>query len=757
MILRSIELENFGRFRGQTVEFRRGLNLVIGPNEAGKSTIAEAVPAVLFGTDRLERFKPWGRNVCSASLFFEGRGHTVEVKRNLLTDDVELVEKDDLYHVRSQFSGKAPFRGRSASCREYRELLEKLIGVADERLFRATYFFGHQPQSWSGDELALKLRTLVSGTAEADYAEILDTLLEEHFQLTRSSPWGRDKQRDREYETVCQQLSEQGDEGAVPVFVEIDNPARDDSQVALDEEISALTGELEFERQEYEKGQRYIERFRQQADINEEKFEPPAKIESVKVEPVKVEPVKEERPGTKKTLAEKLTAAGLPPSLTPQLPEVLSAAAEIRQELAALQQPFSILHGREKKIPQIPWMVIGCLLVLFVTLSAVAFWQPFFKTPLLTVVGVCSVALLVWVSWRQINRNKILEQCRKERGLLEQKKGVAQQRQAELSERCDALGLPSSAVDLVRLQKLVMTHRTLLDQYWSATDSDGPEVGTGTEVVDREPSSRDATKSVLEKNLLKDDEAAEELRQLEARLADFAANLQEKETRLQLLQAQLKSSMPSPGAAAEAAPGVASQQGPLVQEISVKSAISALQKRKNDLEDRIVVLRKSINLLADAVDEFSRSHLMTLNAEAGKMFGKITGGRYTKIKLDENMAPSIQVDGRRWTPVDHFSRGTVDAIYLALRMALAKVRDDGRSLPLMFDDPFVHLDQKRLAKTLNLVDLASADGQLILFSHNLDLGKRAARERWHVVPLDGDAVNTTPDEGGEHAGQLHLL
>ena len=743
MILRSIELESFGRFRGQTVEFRRGLNLVIGPNEAGKSTIAEAVPAVLFGTDRLERFKPWGRNVCSSSLFFEGRGHTVEVKRNLLTDEVELVEKDDLYHVRSQFSGKAPFRGRSASCREYRELLEKLIGVADEKLFRATYFFGHHPQSWSGDELALKLRTLVSGTAEADYAEILDTLLDEHFQLTRSNPWGRDKQRDREYETVCQQLSEQGDEGAVPIFVEIDNPARDDSQVALEEEISALTGELEFERQEYEKGQRYIARFRQQADFNEEKAKPPAKVE----------PVKEEISGTKKALAEKLTAAGLPPSLPPQLPEVLSAAAEIRQELAALQQPFSILHGREKKIPQVPWMVIGCLLVLFVALAAVAFWQPFFKTPLLTAVGVCSVALLAWASWRQINRNKILEQCRKERGLLEQKKGVAQQRQAELSERCDALGLPSSAVDLVRLQKLVMTHRTLLDQYWSATESDDPGVVKGAELVDRQPSSPDPAVSVVEKDLLKAAEAAEELSQLEARLADFAAKLQAKETRLEELQAQLKSGRHAPGAAAEAA----SQQGPLVQEISVKSAMSPLQRRKNDLEDRIVVLRKSINLLADAVDEFSRSHLVTLNAEAGKMFGKITGGRYTEIKLDENMAPSIQVDGRRWTPVDHFSRGTVDAIYLALRMALAKVRDDGRSLPLMLDDPFVHLDQKRLAKTLNLVDLASTDGQLILFSHNLDLGKRAARERWHVVPLDGDAVNTTTDEGGEHAGQLHLL
>ncbi|TNF49141.1 MAG: hypothetical protein EP304_04980, partial [Deltaproteobacteria bacterium] len=621
MILRSIELEGFGRFRGQTVEFRRGLNLVIGPNEAGKSTIAEAVPAVLFGTDRLERFKPWGRNVCSASLFFEGRGHTVEVKRNLMTDEVELVEKDDLYHVRSQFSGNAPLRGRSASCREYRALLEKLIGVADEKLFRATYFFGHHPQSWSGDELALKLRTLVSGTAEADYAEILDTLLEEHFQLTRSNPWGRDKQRDREYETVCQQLSEQGDEGAVPIFVEIDNPGHDDRQVALEEEIGALTGELEFERQEYEKGQRYIERFRLQADIKEEEVELPAKVDTVK----------EENPGTSKTLAEKMAAAGLPPSLPSQLPEVLSAAAEIRQELAALQQPFSILHGREKKIPQVPWMVIGGLLVLFVVLAAVAFWQPFFKTPLLTTVGVCSVALLAWVSWRQINRNKIQEQCRKERGLLEQKKGVAQQRQAELSERCDALGLPSSAVDLVRLHKLVMTHRALLDQYWSAKESDGSGVDASAEVVGSEPSSRIVTKAVVEEDLLKDDEDAGELRQLEARLAEFAANLQEKEARLEELRAQLKSDMHSPGGAAEAAADVASQQGVLVQEISVKNAMSPLQRRKIELEERIVVLRKSINLLADAVDEFSRSHLVTLNAEAGKMFGKITGGRYTEI------------------------------------------------------------------------------------------------------------------------------
>ena len=108
-------------------------------------------------------------------------------------------------------------------------------------------------------------------------------------------------------------------------------------------------------------------------------------------------------------------------------------------------------------------------------------------------------------------------------------------------------------------------------------------------------------------------------------------------------------------------------------------------------------------------------------------------------------------------PAESFSKGTVDALYLALRTALTKLRDDGRSLPLMLDDPFVHLDQKRLAAALNMVDLASADGQMVLFSHNLELGKRAAKERWHVVQLDDEVEETVSEEGGDNAGQLHLL
>lgn len=730
MILRSVELESFGRFRGQTVEFRRGLNLVIGPNEAGKSTIAEAVPAVLFGTDHLERFKPWGRNSCSASLFFEGRGHTVEIKRNLITDEVELVEKDDLYHVRAHFSGKAPFRGRSASCREYRALLEKLIGVSDEKLFRATYFFGHHPLRWSGDELALKLRTLVGGTAEADYAEILDTLLDEHFQLTSSNPWGRDKQRDREYEAICNQLNGQRGDESIPVFVEFDNSPD------IEGEILKLAEELEFDRQEYAKGLRYIERFRAQAERQKEQ-DPDAEDPPVQdVEP----PVQNLGSFAHNALSEKLAAVGLPATPPRDLPDLLAEASDIRQELAALQQPYSILNSREKKTPAMPWMVIGSLLTLFAAGAFGAWWTSYNTALSLTAAGVCSTVLMAWGAWRYVTREKALAACRKDRNRLDQQKMAAQQRQSDLSERCDALGLPSSAIDLVRLQKQVSTHRALLDQFWAAADLPEDEVLSAPDenTAVSEPVSLIATDLAVASETLEECAAVQELQDMEARMTEFAAQLEEKEARLQQLRVQL-------------------EQDSLQQATSDNPPEVALLKRKREIEERIAVLRKAINLLAEAVDEFGRSHLVRLNEEAGKMFGKITGGRYSEIKLDEDMSPSVQVDSRRWMPVDHFSRGTVDAIYLTLRMSLAKLRDDGRSLPLMLDDPFVHLDQKRLAKTLNLIDMASANGQLIMFSHNLDLGKRAARERWHVVPLDGDSADTNPDEGGEHAGQLHLL
>ncbi|MCK4535603.1 MAG: AAA family ATPase [Desulfuromonadales bacterium] len=723
MILRSVEIEHFGKFNAADFEFRRGMNLVTGPNEAGKSTLVEVIPAVLFGTRQVERFKPWGRSGCSASLVFEGDARSVEIRRNLLTDEVKVVERDALYQSVPRFEGKAALNGRSAACREYRLLLEQLLGIADDDLFRATCMFGQRVVEWTGDALGEKLRRLVSGSDETDFADILDALLDEHFELTRENPWGRDKQRDRELEQVRSMLEEQAVN--LPATFAIASP---DEEPELDERVRDLSAELERDRSEYVKGVCYVEKLRMN-------LQDPADTEEVGASSQKTETVPGgEASGTESAdeLSTRLVAEGLPEHPPENLPELLEEASRIRQELAEFQKPHAALAKSEGELKKAPWQKI-CILTTLLVCVVAAGWVFSFQPLVLSILGGAGlVGGWGWCLWRNLQHRRSLEDLKLERTKLEQVRGSVLTRQSELSERCEALGLPSSAIDLVRLQKVVEQNSELLDQWWSRNKT--PEVPPVPVSKCLEDQNQESAASACE-----NPEAATELAELEQRLGDFAAQLKEKE--LELARLKTRSSGQSAG----------------VVESGEDTPVSDLQQKFNQIQQRVLVLREAVDLLVAGVEDYRQTHLVGLTEEAGRLFRKMTGGRYAQIRLDEDMRPELQIDGHRWHPADRFSRGTLDALYLALRIALSKVRGDGASLPLLLDDPFVHMDRERLSSTLKLLDMAASGGQLILLSHSEDLARRAARERWHVIPLGEGIAGTDNEDGDSHAGQLHLL
>ncbi|PJB15837.1 MAG: hypothetical protein CO118_02005 [Flavobacteriales bacterium CG_4_9_14_3_um_filter_32_8] len=49
-IIEKIKIKNFGRFKELSLEFDKTLNLLIGDNESGKSTILSAIDMVLSGS-----------------------------------------------------------------------------------------------------------------------------------------------------------------------------------------------------------------------------------------------------------------------------------------------------------------------------------------------------------------------------------------------------------------------------------------------------------------------------------------------------------------------------------------------------------------------------------------------------------------------------------------------------------------------------------------------------------------------------------
>jgi DNA repair exonuclease SbcCD ATPase subunit len=73
VILRSLRVDGFGRLADRMFAFGPGLNVVVGPNEAGKSTLAAAIVASLYGLQRgeKERWRPWLGSAYSTVLAYE--------------------------------------------------------------------------------------------------------------------------------------------------------------------------------------------------------------------------------------------------------------------------------------------------------------------------------------------------------------------------------------------------------------------------------------------------------------------------------------------------------------------------------------------------------------------------------------------------------------------------------------------------------------------------------------------------------------
>lgn len=68
MKLKSIQVNGFGKLKNKNIEFNDGINLIIGSNESGKSTLMGFIKAMFYGVNKnkagntfseVERYKPW--------------------------------------------------------------------------------------------------------------------------------------------------------------------------------------------------------------------------------------------------------------------------------------------------------------------------------------------------------------------------------------------------------------------------------------------------------------------------------------------------------------------------------------------------------------------------------------------------------------------------------------------------------------------------------------------------------------------------
>ena len=149
-----------------------------------------------------------------------------------------------------------------------------------------------------------------------------------------------------------------------------------------------------------------------------------------------------------------------------------------------------------------------------------------------------------------------------------------------------------------------------------------------------------------------------------------------------------------------------------------KNKAKALKRTlaENDrIHDEIVAIDLAQETMADLSSSIRDSFGLYLNKEASQYITGITGGIYDSMSIDENLNVFLNTK-TKLVPLENVSSGTMDQVYLALRLAAAKLlQGSGSGFPLIFDDSFTQYDDERLKTALEW--LASADGgQIIIFT-----------------------------------------
>jgi DNA repair exonuclease SbcCD ATPase subunit len=132
-------------------------------------------------------------------------------------------------------------------------------------------------------------------------------------------------------------------------------------------------------------------------------------------------------------------------------------------------------------------------------------------------------------------------------------------------------------------------------------------------------------------------------------------------------------------------------------------------------ERRLRVIKGALEALVAAEEATMKKAARFLEKRMADDVALITGGRYRRVRVDENALSFSVWSAERgdWVDVTQLSYGTLDQFYLAARLGLVRQVTQDRRPPLVFDDPFVTFDDERAERALQLLKRIAADHQVI--------------------------------------------
>jgi len=740
-------VRGFGKIEEFDMNLSTGLNVIYGPNESGKSTIMAFIKAMLYGLKggraskdgmaaAAKRYIPWSKATYGGYINFElDNGSSYRIDRAFEQGTIKLYDKS-FNEITSNFADSKDGSG----------IAEKLIGL-NESLFERTVYIkqlGTRIDNSTSKDLIDRISNIrQSGSEDISYKRANTALKEALKQQV-----GTDRSYTRPLDLINKRLEELN---TTQIRIQEENRSLLDARAKQEElasQISKLTGKeklfaslLEFcELKERLKLQQ--DKNDEMAFLNERIKQSQKEINILAKDKVLLEQniannseqivILSKQQGCSERDAFVVPDTGIIGEdflkETTTTKQDLKEVGGISQKYASRQNSgketanfqedgakgiTAVLQDEIKKqsafrkawnicsiLSLIVIIGVGCGAFVF---NAIAIW--FIALPVLTTIAFATLWLKGSKSLKELEEQqrelqekstKLKNELKNELNNAQKIDQIFQQQMVSLNDR-----IANERTQYEQLVKRLENQNINFKQVDIAALEN--EIDRVSEMVSeqRNTINLDLTRSEQElfENILENNSDSQCLRISEFK-EFLTAQLQQKKLENATFEANIKKS------------------DNILENELIEDEITSLTQQKERLEQRGEALSIAIKTLEEATKDVQKKYIPVMNKVFMSTFSGLTAQKYSDIRAGENLNIMLSDPKTEMVvPVSMLSSGTIDQMYLALRIAISEtVLKINEGLPFIMDEPFAQYDDERTDNALRCIYNISKKQQVIIFT-----------------------------------------
>jgi DNA repair exonuclease SbcCD ATPase subunit len=691
MNITRIRLTDFRRHGELDIELKPGLNIVRGPNEAGKSTIQRAIELGLFRKPtftaaELEELRPWHKPDADPTieLDFDDEGEHGTLRKVFARQrgTVEMTWKDETLTDPAAVE----------------TTIAQLTGLPSEKFMRATASIHHaELTGLDKDENTLRdrLQQSMSGAdrgTQTALKKLEDAIRRYKTEGTKNPGYLK------QFRAEVDRLREQKRSGEAALEqLEADRRVLGTARTTR----SALDDKIAEQAQGVARAERAVQLTTRQADAAR-RYTLYRRASELREEITRLEG---SHPSN--------VALSVLKTSVDHLRQLEFKLSEMRAELAA--EPD--LSGYDVAIPTPRWQpsaVAGGVLVA-VALIVVAVSVAVIHAPLIGIVVAIAALGGAAAAFRV---------TRRERSRLGDVRMQNELRESEIARRLQGRSSMAEKVRQAEQDKVV-----------ALSSISQPDLATADRVLTAETEhvAQIANLRAEYRGLLSDDStgddvavlrdrAAAEVDECKHTLAGMGEIGRDPDRYMAAYNQAVKRLAPERDAAMQAeANAEARVTNNAVDAEQVAAAAEALMQAEESLADaerRLRIYEDVLATLTAAERGTMKKAARFLEQRMARDVERITGGRYRRLRVDEQTLTftvySPELDN--WIDVRRLSQGTLDQLYLCARLGIVRQVTEPGTPPLIFDDPFGTFDPDRAERALKMLKELASEFQVIFMT-----------------------------------------